>query len=168
MDLVKKYCFIQSLKIDEQPAEVSQDQADADSVASTQDETKASDVPQEKQTDRSPEIDQSPPEETKEDGADGDQDQEESEYYDEEDYASEESAGEESSLVTRKKNITEEDCRQLSFMRLGFLDLGPTIENLEAYPGIKYLYLQYNKFTSIAENAFKFNTNLQFLAIQHN
>jgi Leucine-rich repeat (LRR) protein len=55
----------------------------------------------------------------------------------------------------------------LRTIRLDFLDVGPTIENLEIFEHLENLYLQFNKLTSIGRGL-SHNPNLVFLALHNN
>jgi hypothetical protein len=55
--------------------------------------------------------------------------------------------------------ISAEKMINLKTIRLGFLGVGPKIENLEIFENLRSVYLQNNKITRIGEG-FKMNVNL--------
>ena len=55
----------------------------------------------------------------------------------------------------------------LRTIRLDFLDVGPTVENLELFEHLESLYLQHNKLTSIGQGLAS-NRSLVFLALHNN
>ena len=52
----------------------------------------------------------------------------------------------------------------LKTIRLGFLNIGPKVENLDIFEHLENLYLQNNKFNEIG-SGLQMNTRLQFLAL---
>ena len=59
--------------------------------------------------------------------------------------------------------------KNLNTLRLGFLNLGPEVKNLNlTFKSLTTVFLQYNKIQKVDDNAFIGCPNLKFIALQNN